>query len=224
MNVRSFHRVTGTSICRALNCALDRVGVTFPRNLQQGHLLKQLVGVHTGDAGDLRRKVDRTVGQFMARLADLRPVVSLLKLDRLGHGQVGGRVVRAQPLMIVEKVRSALELPPLRPPPPADDQRFNQVLHLAASVQKRRALRRAEPLVACGHIEIRPDRPHVDADLPRPVRPVNDRHNALFASPATNLVDRNRHRRRRRDMAEEQDLRPLGHTPARTAQQSPRPT
>ena len=94
--------------------------------------------------------------------------------------------------------------------PPADDRPLDAILMLRPHVEEAGSLRRAEPLVAVPCIEIRAERLEVERNLAGSVRAVDDGDEAGLAAAAHDLVDREQHARRRRDVGRVHDARPLG--------------
>ncbi len=129
-----------------------------------------------------------------------------LKGDGVGHGQIGGVIVRARILEKVEEVGAEGQLA-LLPPPPADDQRFHQPLHFRPGIKESCPLGGAKPLVAIPGVEIRAEGRQVERNLSRRVRAVDDSQDARGAGAGTNGGHWKGRRRGRGDVAEEDDPR-----------------
>ena len=114
-------------------------------------------------------------------------------LDRLRDGEVGGGVTRARPAVPLREVGSIAV-------PPADDERLDPALLLAASPEKAGALWRAQPLVAVARVDVRAERVEIERDLARRMCAVHDREHAGSTRRRADLLHREEQRRRRGDV------------------------
>ncbi len=131
-----------------------------------------------------------------AALADLRPAVFALEVDRPADGEDAGDV--AGRLLLVAADKGVLARPA-----PTDRQRFHPFLVLGPDVQERGSLWRAEPLVEIAGVDVGADGLQVELELTGHVRAVDDRQDAGFAGAGANLLDRQDHRRAGGDVREE---------------------
>ncbi len=127
------------------------------------------------------------------------PIVFPLEGDGRRHREKGGRVAGSLPLVALDERVSV-------GPAPADDERLDERLVLRPDVEERRALRRAEPLVAVAGVNVGVDRAEVNRNLTRRVRTVDDGKDPCLPRTPAQLGDGKCQRRRRGDMAEEEHL------------------
>src|SRR6202022_1782341 len=98
-----------------------------------------------------------------------------------GHCQVGRRVVRAGPLLLIDELRTAWHAGFVAP---AHDQRLDQMLAFRARVEEGGAFRGAEPLVTVARVEVCAERLHVERDLADGMRAIDDAKNPGGAGAA----------------------------------------
>ena len=164
-----------------------------------------IVGVHGRQAGEGVDAVERLAHEGVAHLPHGGPVMFRLEVDGRGHAQVGGNVVRAQPLQIIEKVGAEGEGFG-RSPPPTNDQRLQQVLHLGVGVEESGAFGATEPLVPIAGVEVRAEGGHVQGNLAQGVRAIHDGEDVGGAGTSANFGDGEAEGGGGGDVAEEDDF------------------
>jgi len=142
------------------------------------HLTVELgrIGLEGLESANTQGFPPRPRGQLVTIPRNPRPVVLPLEGDCVWHGQVGSDIVGALPLMMIDETRGSWMI---GLPAPADDEGFEQLLHVAASVEKCRALWGAKPLVAVASVEITTQAGKLEWQLARNVRPIQDCDDAV---------------------------------------------
>src|SRR5205814_6055589 len=106
-------------------------------------------------------------------------------------GQPRRKVARSRPVELGGKTAPVVV---------RDRERMNQRSAVAARPQETAAARRKEPLVAIAGVPVGAERRHVELELPRRVRTIDEYEGAVFASRRDNFLERPDEARRRRDV------------------------
>ncbi len=143
--------------------------------------------------------------ELVAGLPDGGPVVGPHELDGGRDREERRDVAGALPSVFVHEPRRTGAV---AVPPPAHDQRLEDGLDLAASVEERGALRSVHPLVAVAGVEVGAERAQVQDDLAGGVGAVDDRDDPALAGAPEEAGHRKDDRGGRGDVADREDLRP----------------
>src|SRR5690606_19345144 len=127
-----------------------------------------------------------------------------LKLDGVWNGEKGRRIAGALPVIALDKGRGLEHA--TSSPAPTDDERLYPTLFFRAHIEERGALGRAQPLVEIAGVDIDAERGHVERDLARRMRAVDDDEDAGLARALAELFDRKGQGGGRGDVAEENGL------------------